>query len=71
MSTQQIAKTLSGEAEPLGEEHWARSYRQLTDVATRYSDEIKRLDKENARLRDENEKLKLSLLFYAHDRFAN
>ena len=64
MSTQQIAKTLSGEAEPLGEEHWARSYRQLTDVATRYCDEIKKL-------RDENDRLKLALMHYADNRFQN
>ena len=64
MSTQQISKALSGEAEPLGEEYWIKSYRQLTDVALEYSDEIKRL-------RDENDKLKLALMHYADNRFEN
>jgi hypothetical protein len=48
----------------LGEDDWARSYRDLTRVALGYGDEIKRL-------RDENDKLKLALMHYADNRFQN
>jgi hypothetical protein len=56
--TQEIASMLAGgEAKPLGEERWAEIHERLWAII----DELK----------EENDRLKLSLLLHANQKFSN
>jgi hypothetical protein len=44
---------------------------ELAEMNRKTWDVVKRLDKENERLRSENDKLKLALMLHANSRFQN
>jgi hypothetical protein len=59
-----LARSLSGEVSPMGEESWAKAYHEL-------SRQLLRVLEEKDALQKEIQKLRLSLMMFGDERFEN